>query len=121
MNYIVKDKPIIVQKIVSQQKDALGKAVKYYSVLCALNNIRLSPMEMNMLSFAGVKGSLWSGGSMKQFCELFNSTPSSAGNLIYKLRKKGLLIRINTRIRVIPALSLDFKRDLLLNIHITDE
>ena len=107
---------VIVQKIRIKEENALAKAIKYYSVLMLLNNIHLAPMEINLLAFTALKGTISSGGSKKQFCEIFSSSKASIGNNIHLLRKKHLLTKVEGKVRVIPPLQIDFTHDLILNI-----
>lgn len=117
-NYIVEDKSIIVQKLEYKADSSIDRARKYYSALFALNNIKIPEMQLNMLSFIAARGTISSGGAKAQFCQMFSTTKASIGNVIFKLTKKGYLVKVNNRTKVVDGLQLDFSREILLSVKI---
>ncbi len=111
------DKDVIIQKISSPSESSFQKAVKYYSVLFALKGESIPEMQMNILAFTAVRGSISSGGAKEKFIEMFpTTTKASIGNVVFQLKKKGFLIKRDKKIIVNPSISLDFKRPLVLRI-----
>lgn len=111
------DKDLIIQRISSASSDAFQKAVKYYSVLFSLNGIDIPDMQLNILAFTAVRGTISSGGAKEKFIEMFpTATKASIGNVVFQLRKKGFLIKRDKKIVVNPSIYLDFKRPIILQI-----
>ena len=115
------EKPVIVQKLQLKLDSPLERAIRYYTILFAMNKKFLPPLELKLLAFIAVKGTISAGGAKEQFCELFNTTKASVGNAVWKLGKKGLVITINGRHKVMDALQLDFKKDIILKINIIED
>ena len=111
------DKDVIIQKISSPSESVFQKAVKYYSVLFTLKGISIPDMQMNILAFTAVRGSISSGGAKEKFIEMFpTTTKASIGNVVFQLKKKGYLIKRDKKIIVNPSIYLDFKRPIILQI-----
>lgn len=74
-------------------------------------------MELNLLAFTAVRGTISSGGAKEKFIEMFpTSTKASIGNAVYKLTQKGLLIKKDKKIVVNPSIILNFSMPLILQI-----
>lgn len=89
-------------------------AYAYIKLVVTLNQIHLTPREMQLLAFTAVKGSISSGGAKKLFIEQFNSSMATVGNLIHTLSQKGALVKEGKHIRPIPAFRLDFTKNVSL-------
>lgn len=109
---------IVVQKIEKHLSSELQKAIKYYSILCAINEIRLSRRQLELLSFIAVKGSISSPATRREFVETFNSSLPSLENLKGKLVRKGWLVEIDRKYKVNPKLNVDFSKDIVLQINL---
>jgi len=109
----------VIQKIKKQFDSPIEVAIKYYTILSILNDLKLTEREIQILAFTATRGSISSGGKKEEFIEMFNSSKPTIGNLIYALggKGKGLLKRVNKKMRVIPEISLDFSGDLILQLH----
>lgn len=108
---------VIVQRIMSSSASSLEKAVKYYSIMSVLNNIHLTPREIQLLAFMSLRGTISSRVAKGEFLKLFGSPKASVGNMIWKLTKKGILVRSEEEGTVInPRIKLDFKNTIVLNI-----
>ena len=111
------DKDVIIQKISSPSDSIFQKAVKYYSVLFSLNGVDLPEMQLNILAFTAVRGTISSGGAKEKFIEMFPSTTkASIGNVVFQLKKKGFLVKKERKMIVNPSIYLDFKRPVILQI-----
>jgi hypothetical protein len=109
---------VIVQKIGRKVASDVEKAVKYYSVLLALNGVRLPQKQLYLLAFTAARGSVTSPAARKEFVETFNSSLASLENMKQKLVKANLLVQIDMKYRVNPKLALDFSKDILLQINL---
>lgn len=108
---------ITVQKIHTLEGDPFERAVKYYSILSILNHLGLTEMQINLLSFTAIRGTISSGGAKKLFVDRFDSSISSIGNCIFTLKKKGYLVKNSAnRIIVHPQLMMNFDNPIILQI-----
>jgi len=106
-----------VQKIRKSYPSPLQVAIKYYGVLSVLNDIQLTGREIQLMAYTAVRGTLSSGGAKEGFIQHFHSSQASVGNMIHKLKKKGLLIKVEGRVVVNPQISLNFNNNLILQLN----
>lgn len=109
---------IIVQKICREVTSDVSKAIKYYSVLLALNDMKLPQKQLYLLAFTAARGSITSPAARKEFVEMFNSSLASLENMKQELVKAGLLVQIDMKYKVNPKIALDFSRDIMLQINL---
>jgi hypothetical protein len=113
------DKPtMIVQKLKKSEEDVFGKAQRYYTVLSAINDLRLTEREVQLVAFAAVKGNISYKYIREEFCQLYKSSAPTINNIISKLKRIGVLVKDGTKIKVNPVISLNFERDVVLEIKI---
>lgn len=106
-----------VQKIVSRPLSAFDRAVKYYSIMAVVNNIPLTKKEIQLLAFIATRGTISAEGAKETFSGEFDSSVFSVNNMIYRLRRKGVLIKNDEGQMVVnPRIVMDFSRALVLNI-----
>ena len=111
---------VVVQKIQAEVDSDLQKAIKYYSILCAVKGIKLSRRQLELLSFIAVKGTISSPAVRKEFVDTFKSSLASLENLKGKLVRKGWLVEVDRKYRVNPRLLIDFSKDIILQINLLD-
>jgi len=87
----------------------------YYSIISVLNDLKLTPMEINLLSFTAIRGGITNPAAKQEFCEKYDSNPGTIYNCISKLTRKGLFIKKGNKISIHPSLLLEFN-NLTLNI-----
>jgi hypothetical protein len=109
---------IVVQKIRKEVASEVEKAIKYYSVLLALNAVKLPQKQLYLLAFTAARGSITSPAARKEFVETFNSSLASLENMKQELVKSGFLVQIDMKYRVNPKLALDFSKDIMLQINL---
>lgn len=107
---------ITTLRITKKYNTSLDLAIKWFSVLSALNDFKWTRLEIRLLAFTAIKGDISSGGRKEAFCDLFKSTKSSIGNTISKLSKKYYLVKIDDKIKVHPQFLLDFENDIVSQI-----
>ena len=108
---------IIVQRLKKETSTDMELAMKYYSILSALNNLSLTEREIQLVSFTAIKGNITYANVREEFCKTYNSTSPSINNIISKLKKVGIFIKENGKVKVNPVInSIDFKKDLTLEI-----
>lgn len=112
---------VIVQKIKKEVSSDLDRAIKYYSVLCAVKDIKLSRRQLELLAFIAVKGTISSPAVRREFVNTFNSSLASLENLKGKLVRKGWLVEVDRKYRVSPGLTADFSKDMILQINLMSD
>jgi len=107
---------IIVQKLKKEVYIDIQLAEKYYSILSAINNLGLTEREIQLISFTAIKGNITYANVREEFCKTYNSTSPSINNIISKLKKVGIFIKENGKVKVNPIIVIDFSKDLTLDI-----
>lgn len=107
---------IILQKMKNENKDAFSLAEKYYSILSAVNNLKLTQREIQLVAFTAIRGNISYANNRKEFCERYDSTSPTINNLISKLKKIHVLVKDGTKVKVNPVIILDFNKDITLEI-----
>lgn len=108
---------IIVQRLKKDVSTDMDLAMKYYSILSAINNLNLTEREIQLVSFTAIKGNITYANVREEFCKTYNSTSPSINNIISKLKKIGIFVKENGKVKVNPVInSIDFKKDLTLEI-----
>lgn len=107
---------MIVQRLKKDVSTDIQLAEKYYSILSAINNLHLTEREIQLISFTAIKGNITYANVREEFCKTYNSTSPSINNIISKLKKIGIFIKENGKVKVNPVITIDFKKDLTLEI-----
>jgi hypothetical protein len=107
---------IIVQKMKNKSQDNFALAEKYYSILSAVNNLKLTQREIQLVAFTAIKGNISYANIRKEFCEKYESTGPTINNIISKLKKIKVLVKDGTKVKVNPMIILDFNKDVTLEI-----
>lgn len=113
------EKKIIIQKLRKQEKDVLSVARRYYSILSAVNDLRLTEREIQLIAFTAIKGNISYSTNREEFCKLYNSSSPTINNIISKLKKIGVLVKDTSKIKVNPKILLNFENDIILETKIT--
>jgi hypothetical protein len=112
---------MIVQRLKKDVSTDIELAIKYYSILSAVNNLHLTEREIQLISFTAIKGNITYANVREEFCRTYNSTSPSINNIISKLKKIGIFIKENGKVKVNPIISIDFTKDLTLEIKLVHE
>lgn len=107
---------MIVQKLNSSVEESLQMAERYYGVISAINNLGLTTREIQLISFTAVRGNMSYANIREDFCEMYNTSSPTINNIISKLKKKNILVKDKGKIKVHPAISLDFNKDVRIEI-----
>jgi TATA-box binding protein (TBP) (component of TFIID and TFIIIB) len=91
-------------------------AMKYYSILSVINSLNLTEREIQLISFTAIKGNITYANVREEFCKTYNSTSPTINNIISKLKKMSIFIKENGKVKVNPIITIDFKKDLMLDI-----
>lgn len=109
-------KIIVVQRLKKDVSTDIELAEKYYSILSAINNLHLTEREIQLIAFTAIKGNITYANVREEFCKTYNSTSPSINNIISKLKKVGIFIKENGKVKVNPIIVIDFTNDLTLDI-----
>lgn len=110
------EKKTILQKLKKQEKDSLSVAQRYYSILSAVNDMKLTEREIQLIAFTAIKGNISYSTNREEFCKLYNSSSPTINNIISKLKKMQILYKDASKIKVNPRILLNFEADITLQI-----
>jgi hypothetical protein len=108
--------PMIIQRLKKTINTDIELAEKYYSILSAINNLHLTEREIQLISFTAIKGNITYANVREEFCKTYNSTSPSINNIISKLKRIGIFIKENGKVKVNPIIVIDFTKDITLEI-----
>ena len=112
---------VIVQRLKKSVSTDIQLAEKYYSILSAINNLHLTEREIQLIAFTAIKGNITYANVREEFCRTYNSTSPSINNIISKLKRIGIFIKENGKVKVNPIIIIDFTKDLTLDIKLVHE
>lgn len=106
----------IKQTLKKTHKDEYSLAEMYYNVLSIVNNLKLTQREIQLMAFTAIKGNISYANIREEFCKKHNTSSPTINNIISKLKRMGVLVKDNGKIKVHPAISLQFQKDVVLEI-----
>lgn len=109
---------VTVQKMKSASQDNYVLAEKYYSILSAINGMRLTQREIQLIAFTAVRGNMSFANVRDEFCKRHNTTGPTINNMISKLKKMAVLTKVSGKVKVNPIIQLDFTQDITLQIRL---
>jgi hypothetical protein len=112
---------MIVQSLKKVVDTDIQLAEKYYSVLFTINNLHLTEREIQLIAFTAIKGNITYANVREEFCKTYNSTSPTINNIVSKLKRLGIFVKENGKVRINPKIIIDFKKDLMLNIKLVHE
>jgi nitric oxide synthase oxygenase domain/subunit len=113
------EKKIILQKFKKPTADVFQAAELYYNVLSSINNLKLTSREIQLIAFTAVKGNISYANIRAEFCERYDSSSATINNMISKLKKNNVLVKDGTKVKVNPAIVLNFDNNIVLQIAIS--
>ena len=112
---------MIVQSLKKDVSTDFQLAEKYYNILFTINNLHLTEREIQLIAFTAIKGNITYANVREEFCKTYNSTSPTINNIVSKLKRLGIFIKENGKVKVNPKIIIDFKKDLMLNIKLIHE
>lgn len=106
---------MVAQKIV-KAFTPMEKAIAYFRIISALNDLHLSDREVQLLAFMAVRGTISNPAAREDFCKMYSTTKATVGNLLSRLRRAKLIFSEGKRVKLLPALSQDFTQEMILHI-----
>ncbi len=115
----MKTNKIILQKLSFKDEDNYVLAERYYSLLSALNNLKLTQREVQLIAFTAVRGNMSYANVKEEFCKKYESSSPTISNIVSKLKRMGILIKDGGKIKLTPVIQLNFNLDVKLEINLT--
>ena len=112
---------MIVQSLKKDVSTDFQLAEKYYSILFTINNLHLTEREIQLIAFTAIKGNITYANVREEFCKTYNSTSPTINNIVSKLKRLGIFVKENSKVKVNPKICIDFQKDLMLNIKLVHE
>ncbi len=111
---------MIVQKLQTELKDPYAIAHKYYQIISVINDLKLAEGEIQLVAFTAIKGNIHDPNLREEYCELYGTTLATINNIVWRLKKKMVILKENKEIFVNPALTkVDFKETIQLVVELT--
>lgn len=101
--------------------DRVVKAEMYYGVISALNGLKLTERETQLVAYTAVRGNMSYANIRQDFCNRYSTTLPTVNNMISRMKKLGVFIKENGKVKVCPVLSLDFGKDVVLQVSLENE
>ena len=111
----------VVQKLAMQYNDKYKLAQRYYSLISALNNLKLTEREIQLVAYTAIKGTISYANARTEFCEMYSTTTATINNIVSKLKKVGVFIKEDSKVKVNPVIVLDFEKHINLFIQLEHE
>jgi DNA-binding MarR family transcriptional regulator len=109
---------VILQKLKKQEEDSYLVAERYYTILSAINDLKLTQREIQLLAFTAIRGNISYANIRQDFCDKYGTTNPSINNIISRLKKMGVLVKDGTKVKVNPKIILNFENDVTLEIRL---
>ncbi len=110
------DRKILFQKIKKEYSNEWEIANVYFSLLSELNGFKLTQRELELMAFTAIRGTISYAVMREEFCEMFNTSLPTINNIISKLKRMGILVKDNGKVKVHPVFNIDFKKNVVLQI-----
>ena len=110
------NRKVILQTLKRSEMDVYALAEKYYVILSVVNNLKLTPREIQLVAFTAIKGNISYSNIREEFCKKCGTTIPTINNIIFKLKKMGVLVKSGSKVKVNPVILLDFENDVTLEI-----
>ena len=105
-----------MQKLKKEEEDSFSLAEKYYSLLSAINDMKLTTREIQLIAYAAVRGNMSYANIRKDFCERYGTTNPSINNIVSRLKRIGILVKDASKVKVNPMILLNFENDVTLEV-----
>jgi CRISPR/Cas system CMR subunit Cmr6 (Cas7 group RAMP superfamily) len=113
------EKKTIVQKLRKTEKDIFEVARRYYQILSAVNDLRLTERQIQLIAFTAIKGNISYSTNKEEFCKLYKSSPPTINNIVSELKKLNIFVKDASKIKVNPKILLNFENDIIIETKIT--
>jgi len=112
---------ITYQKLRKGFEDKYTLAQKYYGILSVLNNLSLTEREIQLIAYTAIRGSVSFANVRKDFCERYDSSNATVNNIVSRMKKLGVMIKDEGKVKLNPIVALDFEKDVILQVILSNE
>lgn len=107
---------MIVQKLKKVVEDNYQLAERYYDLLSSINSLNLTKREVQLVAYTAIHGNISYAHIKEGFCTRYDTSVQTIYNIVSKLIKLKVLIKDNGKIKVNPAILLNFNDVIKLEI-----
>jgi hypothetical protein len=115
------ERKITYQKMLYPQEDRYEVARRYYGVMSVMNDLGLTEREIQMVSYAAIRGNMSYANIRADFCERYKTSGATINNMISRLKRLLVFIKVDGKVKVNPKLILNFDNDVVLQITMKHE
>ena len=113
-------KTVLLQNI-NKELEPLEKAITYYRVISAVNDLSLTERDIQLLAYTNKRGTISSITAKQEFVRLFDSSIPTVNNMISKLKRKKLLVKVKHKVIVNPVISFDFSQKVVVVLRLDNK
>ena len=110
------ERKVLVQRIRKECDDKFVIAGRYYSVISALNDLKLTERELQLVAFTAVRGNMSYANIRQDFCNVYGTSFATINNMISRMKKIGVFVKEGGKVKVAPAILLDFSNNIVLQV-----
>lgn len=114
----MENKELLVKTIKKVYPSHLEAGITWFRFISAINYIKLAKRELELLSYINYRGTISSTSAKQDFCALFDSSIGTVTNMTARLLRIKVLIKEKSKVKVHPALRVDFDKELVIRLHI---
>lgn len=114
----MEDRQVIVKTIKKSFTDKIKAGITWFKFISAINDIKLAKRELELMAYINARGTISSSSAKESFVKMFDSSSGTVTNMTPRLLKDKLLVKENGKIKVHPALRVDFDKDFVVRFFI---
>jgi hypothetical protein len=104
----MKDEQVVVKTINKSFSNKIKAGITWFKLIAALNDIKLTPRELELLAFINYRGTISSLQAKEEFCRVFGSSIATISNMTKKTSNLWTSKLLNSKIKINPAIRVDF-------------
>lgn len=114
----MEERQVLVKTIKKSFTSKIKAGVTWFKFISAINDLKLTKRELELLSFINYRGTISSSSSREEFCRVFGSSPATVSNLSAKLLRSKILVKEKSKTMITPSLRVDFDKDFVVRFFI---
>lgn len=112
---------ITYQKLRKSSGDKYVLAQSYYSILSVLNGLKLTEREVQLVAYTAIQGNITFVNVRDDFCNRYKTSYATINNIISRMKKLGVMVKEDGKVKVNPSITFDFDKDIILQISLKHE
>lgn len=110
----MEENKVLVKTIQKSFDDKIQAGLTWFKFICAVNDIKLAPRELELLAFINYRGTISSSSAKEEFIKIFDSSEGTVTNMTSRLLRRKLLVKEKSKTKINPALRVDFDHDFVV-------